>query len=157
VDLAKSEFSATNIKYLGFRLTPEGILSGLDRHCTVQEIRQFMGLCNFFRSHIPNIATINAPLNKLTYKEANWKGRDLPENCLESVNSQNTALILKPIVDYPRKHRPYSLILDTSTGTSEMNGGLGHALPNRSRGRRKSNSYASRQLLKHEKNYTVKC
>jgi hypothetical protein len=48
-------------------------------HSTVQEIRQFMGLCNRFWSH----ATIRALLNSLTSKEANWKGDELPENCTE--------------------------------------------------------------------------
>jgi hypothetical protein len=38
------------------------------------------------------------------------------------------AFILEPIVDYPRKHRPNSLIVDVSTGASENNGGLGAML-----------------------------
>ena len=58
VNLAKCEFGATNVNYLGYRLTPEGILPGLDKlkavrdskmPTTVQEVRQFMGLCNFFQ------------------------------------------------------------------------------------------------------------
>jgi hypothetical protein len=70
---------------------------------TVQEIRQFIGLCNFFRSHVRNFATISAPLSRLFSKEASWKGRDLPANCLESFYSLINALISEPIVDYPRK------------------------------------------------------
>jgi hypothetical protein len=57
VNLAKCDFCATNFNCLGYRLIPEGILPGLDKlkaarnskpPSTVQEIRQFMGLCNFF-------------------------------------------------------------------------------------------------------------
>jgi hypothetical protein len=96
VNLAKCDFGATNVNYLGYRLTPEGILPGIDKlravrdskpPITIQEIRQFMGLCNFFRFHFRNFATISAPLNRLTSKEANWKGDDLPPNCLEAFHS----------------------------------------------------------------------
>jgi hypothetical protein len=56
--LAKCEFGATNVNYLGYRLTHKGILLGLDilravmdsKPCnTVKEIRQFIGLCKFFK------------------------------------------------------------------------------------------------------------
>jgi hypothetical protein len=42
------------------------------------------GPVHFFRSHVRNFATITAPLNRLTIKEANSKDGDLPENCLEN-------------------------------------------------------------------------
>jgi hypothetical protein len=80
VNLLKCEFGATNVSYLGYRLTPEGILPGADKlkavrdskpPSTIQEIRQYMGLCNLFWSHARNFATISAPLNRLTSKEAN--------------------------------------------------------------------------------------
>ncbi len=64
------------------------------------------------------------------------------------------ALILEPIVDYPRKHRPYSLIVDPSTGTGEINGGLGAMLCQTDEdGEETVIAYASRQLLKHGKNH----
>ena len=63
------------MSYLGYRLTPEGILPGSDKlkavrdsepPKTVHQVRQFMGLCNFFRSHVRNFAQTGAPLHKLT-------------------------------------------------------------------------------------------
>jgi hypothetical protein len=57
VNLSKCEYGATNLCYLGYRLTPEGILPGSDKlkavnnskpPSTFQEIRQFIGLCNLF-------------------------------------------------------------------------------------------------------------
>ena len=164
VNLAKCSFGATNVNYLGYRLTPEGILPGLDKlkavkdskkPTTVQEIRQFMGLCNFFRSHVRNFAKIGAPLNKLTSKEADWKDGILPPDCEQAYESLKAALCSEPIVDYPRKNRPYSLIVDASTGTPEIAGGLGAILTQTDEdGEEKVIAYASRQLLKHEKNYT---
>jgi hypothetical protein len=38
-------------------------------------------------------------------------------------NSLKNSQIVEPISNYPRKYRPYSLIVDASTGSSETNGG----------------------------------
>jgi hypothetical protein len=112
-------------------------------------------VCNFFRSNAWNFATISAPLNRLTFKEANWKGGYLPANRLEAFKSLKNALVSEPMVDYPRKHWPYSLIVNASSWTSEINGGLGAILCQTDKeGEERVIAYAIRQLLKHEKNYT---
>jgi hypothetical protein len=77
--LPKCEFRATNLQYLGFRLTPEGILLGVDKlkavknietPKTIKEVRRFTGLCNFFRSHIKIFAKVASPLYHLQRKES---------------------------------------------------------------------------------------
>ena len=74
---------------------------------------------------------------------------------MEAFNSLKNSLISEPIVDYTRKHMPHSLIVDASTGTGEINGGLGAMLCQTDEdGEERVIAYASRQLLKHEKNYT---
>jgi hypothetical protein len=65
---------------------------------------------------VRNFATICAPLNRLTFREENWKGGELPQNFLEAFYSLKQSLISEPIGDFPRKHRSYKLIEDTSTG-----------------------------------------
>ena len=91
-------------------------------------------------------------MNKLTSKEANWKDGILPPDCITAYNSLKTALISEPVVDYPRKNRPYSLIVDASTGTTEIAGGLGAILSQTDEnGEERVIADASRQLLKHEK------
>ena len=55
----------------------------------------------------------------------------------------------------PEKNRPYSLIVDASTGTAEIAGGLGAILTQQDENQEERViAHASRQLLKHEKNYT---
>ena len=79
----------------------------------------------------------------------------MPEECVQAYNSLKQALLTKSIVDYPRKNRPYSLIVDASTGTSEVTGGLGVILTQTDENNdERVIAYANRQLLKHEKNYT---
>jgi hypothetical protein len=77
--LPKCEFGATNVHYLGFRLTPGGILPGMDKlkavknaevPSNVKEVRQFTGLCNFFSGHFQNFAKIASPLHHLQSKDS---------------------------------------------------------------------------------------
>ena len=164
VNLSKCEFGATNVSYLGFRLTPEGILPGSDKlkavrdsepPKTVHQVRQFMGLCNFFRSHVKNFAMIGGPLHRLTSKDVRWKGGELPADCLQAYKTLKQALCSEPVVAYPRKNRPYSLIVDACTGNETTIGGMGAILVQTDeRGIDRAIAYASKQLVKHEKNYT---
>jgi hypothetical protein len=87
LNLTKCNFGSTNVTYLGFRLTPEGILPGSDKLAAVKnatppkkvhQIRQFLGLANFFRTHIRNFALISSLLNVLTRKDSHWKGGPFP-------------------------------------------------------------------------------
>ncbi len=57
----------------------------------------------------------------------------------------------EPIVDYPRKNRPYSLIVDAATGNDVNDGGLGAILTQTDeKGKERVIAYASRALIKHE-------
>ena len=164
VNLSKCEFGATNVSYLGFRLTPEGILPGSDKlkavrdsepPKTVHQVRQFMGLCNFFRSHVKNFAMIGGPLHRLTSKDVRWKGGELPAECLQAYNTLKQALCSEPVVAYPRKNRPYSIIVDACTGNDTTIGGMGAILVQTDeKGTDRAIAYASKQLVKHERNYT---
>ena len=164
VNLAKCEFGAVNVSYLGFRLTPNGILPGKDKlqavantpaPSNVHQVRQFLGLCNFFRTHIKNFSLISCPLNKLTRKDCPWRGGLLPPDALKAYKELKQMLVSEPIVDYPRKDRPYSLIVDAATGGETHDGGLGAILTQTDeKGQSRVIAYASRALVNHEKNYT---
>ena len=164
LNLPKCEFGSTNVSYLGFRLTPEGILPGFDKlqvvreakpPTTVKEIRQFLGLCNFFRTHVRNFAQVSSALSKLTCKDSGWVRGTLPPDALQAFHTLRLALISEPVVAYPRKDRPYSLIVDASTGGEDGPGGMGAILCQQDKqGNHHAIAYASRGLVKHEKNYT---
>ena len=164
INLEKCEFGSKNVAYLGFHLTEKGILPGEDKlkavaqanpPSNVREIRQFLGLCNFFRNHVRNFAHITAPLTALTRKDSAWKAGPLPPEALKAFRELQTALVSKPVVSYPRKDRAYALITDASLGDEKTPGGLGAILTQiDSQGTHHVLAYASRKLQKHEKNYT---
>ena len=77
INLQKCTFGSKDVLYLGFRLTEDGIKPGTDKLKTIaqakppaniHEVRQFLGLCNFFRNFVRNFAQVTAPLTALTKK-----------------------------------------------------------------------------------------
>jgi hypothetical protein len=164
INLQKCFFGSKEVSYLGFRLTEQGILPGTDKlkavkntppPSNVHEVRQFLGLCNFFRCHVRNFAQLTAPLTALTKKECSWKGGALPSDALTAFRELQTYLCSEPVVDYPRRDRPYTLIADASLGDDKKPGGLGAILTQVNKeGEHCVIAYASRKLQKHECNYT---
>jgi hypothetical protein len=69
--------------------------------------------------HVRNFAQIGSPLHKLISVEARWKGGDLLKECLKAYNQLKMALCSVPVVVYPRKNLPCSLILDAATGNEK--------------------------------------
>jgi len=159
----KCEFGAVNVSYLGFRLTPKGILPGLDKlkavkemqpPITITQIRQFLGLCNYFRTHVKNFSSIAAPLNLLTSKKTGWKGGTLPPDAKSAFLQLQSALVSEPVMAYPRQDRPFHLIVDAATGGQDTKGGFGSILcQENNEGKMCAIAYASRSLKDHERNY----
>ena len=164
INLQKCVFGSKDVSYLGFRLTEEGIKPGSDKlkavaaakpPTNVHEVRQFLGLCNFFRTHVRNFAQISAPLTALTRKDCGWKPGPMPPESLKAFRELQTCLCSEPVVDYPRRDRPYALITDAALGDEKHPGGLGAILTQiKPNGEHCVIAYASRKLQKHERNYT---
>jgi len=118
-------------------------------------VRAFVGLCNFFRTHIRNFAQMSAPLTRLTRKDSGYTKGEIPEEAMKAFIQLRKALITNPVVDFPRNNRPYYLIVDAATGTESTEGGIGAILAQKDEnGNFRVISYGSRQLVKHEKNYS---
>jgi len=164
LNAAKCTFGATDVNYLGFRLTPKGILPGTDKLKAVRDmpppssvthVRQFLGLCNYFRTHVRNFAQISSPLNRLTSKKTGWAGGPLPPDAKAAFHTLKAALCSNPVVAYPKITKPFILIVDAATGGADSNGGFGAILgQNDENGNLQVTAYASRSLKDHEKNYT---
>jgi hypothetical protein len=91
-------------------------------------VRSFVGLCNFFRTHIKDFAIIAAPLFKLTRKDSRYKNGPLPPDALHAFKVLQQQLTSDPVMAFPRSDRKYALITDAATGTADFSGGLGAIL-----------------------------
>ncbi len=129
--LDKCIFGNKEVSYLGFTLTPEGIKSGKNKlkaiqaakePANVKNIRSFVGLCNFFRTHIKDFAVIAAPLFRLTRKDSRYKGGPLPEAAMDTFINLRKQLISEPVMAFQRIDRQYAM------GTANTPRGLGAIL-----------------------------
>jgi hypothetical protein len=84
------------VSYSGFTLTLEGIKPGKNKLKAIKDakppkdiktIRSFVGLCNFFWTHIKNFVIIAAPLFKLSRKDSDYKGGSLLKEAMDAFAS----------------------------------------------------------------------
>ncbi len=152
------------VSYLGFTLTPDGIKPGKNKlkamkdarpPTNIKTIQSFMGLCNFFRTHIKDFALITAPLFKLTRKDSGYKSVPLPEKAMKAFYILQKQLTSEPVMAFPKSDHQYALITNAATGTANTPGGLGAILTQVDQeGNFNPISFASRQLKDHQMNYS---
>ena len=116
----KSTFGTRETEYLGFKLTPTGVLPGTDKlkavqkfptPKTVRQIRQFVGLASFFRDHIPNFSLISGHLTALTKKDCLWKGGELPTDAEKAFEKLKRSLVNAPVIAFARNDLPVYRLL----------------------------------------------
>ena len=87
LNVVKCSFGQIEVAYLGFTLTQHGILPGKYKTAAIEEltppqskcqVREFVGLCNYFRNSVPNFSLISHFLTKITRNDCPWKGGEMP-------------------------------------------------------------------------------
>ena len=77
----KCNFAKTCTEYLGHTLTSDGVKPNSNkikavleypRPTSAKEIKSFIGLVNYYRRHLKNLAAIARPLTALTRKDNYW-------------------------------------------------------------------------------------
>ena len=165
LNIAKCQFGQEEVPYLGFRITKTGVLPGIDKTSailnaspptSIRQVREFTGLCNYFRASIPNYAFISQRLTALLKKDSSWKdGQPLPADARAAFLKLQSILARPPVLAYPDPSKTYYLHTDASAGSGNMPGGLGACLIQFYDDVPRPIAYASRSLLKHEKNYSA--
>ena len=153
---SKCEFAMEEIVYLGHVLSKNGvrpneakveIIKNYPQPTNVKQLRQFLGLSQYYRRFQKNFSKISRPLYDLTKKDAEWIWSD---ECEKSFQTLKTNLITAPILAYPNPNRPYVITSDASRT------GLGYILSQKDEnGIERVISYSGRALRKAEKNYSI--
>jgi hypothetical protein len=164
LNITKCNFATTEVAYLGFHLTSEGVKPNLDKIAAVRDmpspdspkkIREFLGMSNYFRHFIKDYARIASYLSALTCHGITWKGGEMPPEAARAFEYLRQKLCEAPILTYPRADRPFSLSVDAATGDEKHKGGLGAVLTQLDEeGRERVIAYASKSLTDYEKNYS---
>ena len=76
-----------------------------------KEIKQFLGLCGYYRKFVPCFADISRPLAKLTGQDVKW---NWCTKCDLSFQLMKDFLISAPILKYPDTSKLYTIFTDAS-------------------------------------------
>ncbi|GJR03332.1 putative nucleotidyltransferase, ribonuclease H [Tanacetum coccineum] len=109
---------------------------------TPTEVRQFLGLAGYYRRFIEGFSLISKPLTKLTQKNKNYEWGTEEDEAFHTLKQK---LCSAPILALPEGTENFVVYCDAS------HKGYGAVLMQRE----KVIAYASRQLKKHEENYTT--
>ncbi|GFX49644.1 transposon Tf2-11 polyprotein [Trichonephila clavipes] len=113
----------------------------------VKELQRFLGSINVYQKFIKDYAKLRVPLNKLLKKDAIW---NWSHECQEAYQKLKNSLISKPILKLYNSQYPCHVFCDASQES------IGVVLKQQHPdGTLYPIAYHSRQLLKHEKNYTI--
>lgn len=112
-----------------------------------KEVREFIGLCTYYRRFVPSFANIAKQLHQLTEKLRVFKWTTECQNAFEQLKY---CLTNSPILAYP------SVTGDFVLDTDASNHGIGREiLSQEQKGREHVIAYFSRALNKAERNYCV--
>ena len=112
----------------------------------VTEVRQFRGLCSYYRRFVKNFSVITKPLNNLTTKEASLNWDDI---CQEAFDTLKTKLASPGVMAFPQDKGTY--ILDTDA----CDVGIGAVLCQQQDGVERVVAYGSHSLNRAERDYCV--
>lgn len=119
--LKKCRFMHQDLAYLGHIVDAHGVhpdpskvkaVQDWPRPRNVKDVRQFLGLANYFRRFIHKYANIASPLYRLTQNDAKWQWRDEVEQ--QAFTELKQALVSAPVLALPDFTKPFEVIVDAS-------------------------------------------
>lgn len=161
--LSKLQLGAQEVNYLGYNISlKHGIRPGALKTESIRQwlppkdvtqIKQFLGLCSFFRRTIANFSMIASSLTKLTRQDTDWTGGQLPDDALAAFNELKTKLSSRPCLKAVNFDNEFIVTVDASKK------GLGAILSQKFTENGKTLehpcAYASRTLNPAELKYTA--
>ncbi|KAL7648346.1 UNVERIFIED_CONTAM: hypothetical protein RMT77_000252 [Armadillidium vulgare] len=153
----KTRLCRSMVEFLGHRISNKGI-QPLEKNLkgalefpiptTVKQLRQFLGMVNFYRRHIPNCSQIAQPLSAQTGgKTVTWT-----KECQTAFEALKAALINPTLLgfpDYTPTASPLELYVDAS------NVGAGACLSQNQNGVHRPIAYISTTFSGPQKNYST--
>ncbi|TYZ67377.1 hypothetical protein PybrP1_010742, partial [[Pythium] brassicae (nom. inval.)] len=118
---SKCTFGAQNIEYLGHHLGPDGVrllqrlVSAIEQFPMPQDpvaLKRFVHLAEYYHKFVPHFGTLAAPLTRLLKKDSVWQWGDDEARTYAALT---TALVTKPVLQYPDFARPFVLSTNAST------------------------------------------
>ena len=158
---SKCKFAVEQVVYLGHTITHDGVSVDIEKTekvrsfptpTTQKQLKQFLGLCNYYGRFVKDYAKICIPLNRPLKKDKKQKFAtgDWSTDCEKAFQTLKTALTSPPILGYPDMNKPFILTTDSSGSA------IGYILGQKdSKGREFVVAYGGRALRPDEKKWSV--
>ena len=152
----KCRFAQRKVHYLGHVVSAAGVepdpakveaISSYPAPRDVREVRQFLGMANYYRRFVKNFSQIASPLYELTKKTA--KGFSWNTDCQDAFDDLKSRLLAPPILAYPDFSKLFLVHTDASASA------IGGILSQHNEEGEQVIAYWSRQLSKAERNYST--
>lgn len=160
INPSKCVFGKPEVTFLGFAVNSKGIkpptekvsaICSYPRPTTIEELRRFLGMLNFYRDHIPKAAEIQAPLHAFLH---NVKKRDRTKiewntEATEAFEACKTAIQSATLLAHPSHDATLALFCDASEKSA---GGALHQYQNN---RWQPLGYFSKKFSQAQRNYST--
>lgn len=156
INLTKSKFCQTKIKYLGYVLSDQGLSMDASKiqpildypsPRSIKDIRRLLGLAGFYQKFIRNYSEITTPLTNLLKKDR--KKFSWTEEAEIALTKLKTALVTAPVLSNPDFHAPFIIETDSSDLA------IGAVLVQIQQGERKTIAYFSKKLSSTQRRYSA--
>lgn len=125
INLSKCSFMQDKIEFLGHEVSAQGLkplpskvqaIIDYPRPKTIAELRRFLGMVNFYRSHMPQAALYQAELNNYLHgaKKRDHSTIVWTENAVQAFEKCKTNLQNAALLAYPLPGSPLAITADAS-------------------------------------------
>ncbi|KAG7357555.1 reverse transcriptase RNA-dependent DNA polymerase [Nitzschia inconspicua] len=151
VNVEKSYWAVKEVDYLGFRLTPNGILPqarkvkairDLDRPTNKRQLRKFIGMVNYYRYMWKGRSDILAPLAELAGKNSIFRWTEKQQQAFDKMKAMVGKEVMLSFPNYNERFQLYTDASDLQLGAVLMQG-------------KKTLAFFSKKLNKAQRNYSV--
>ncbi len=152
LNLSKCTFGLKEVTFLGHRISAAGSKPDPKNieavaPTIVKEVRRFLGMCGFYRKHVPSFAKIAAPLTNLTRARTIFSWTEESQQAFEQLKAylMDAPILVKAQVDQP-------FILTTNASNSHVGGVLSQIQHD---GSNQPTGYSSKKLNPCETRYSA--
>ena len=120
VNISKSHFCQTELKYLGYIINRQGIkpdmkkvqsILQIERPHNRRSLRKFLGLVNYYRDMWPRRSHFLAPLSSLVSINVRWNWSD---ECQKAFTQIKSIIAKETLLAYPDFSKPFEIHTDAS-------------------------------------------
>ena len=156
IKLSKAQLNGRSAKVLGFIVSENGIqpnpvkiaaIQGISAPQNRKQLKGFLGMVGFWQRHVPNYATLTAPLTDLLKKGTEYAWAERQQQAFHQIKEavQNALLLAAPIAS-----NDYTIATDASDV------GLGATLMQEQRGALEILECAAKKLSPAERRWTTR-